>query len=95
MMLMDLGEWFQAAETGDVAKIREMIVRGIDVMARDSQDRTAFHIASQNRYTDIMTTILAAKQMTYLKSLGVDLFSADTLGQGDGPTTSKTSKAIG
>ena len=72
-------DWFHAAETGNIGKIREMIVMGIDVMIRDDQDRTAFHISAQNKYTDIMTTILAAKQMTYLKSLGMDIFAAPNL----------------
>ncbi len=75
----DTTTWFHAAETGNIAKIREMIVMGIDVMMRDSQERTAFHIACQNKYTDIMTTILAAKQMAYLKSLGMDIFATTNL----------------
>ncbi len=77
--LFNLADWFHAAETGNISKIREMIVMGMDVMVKDDQDRTAFHISSQNKYTDIMTTILAAKQMAYLKSLGMDIFAAPSL----------------
>jgi ankyrin repeat protein len=69
-------DWFLAAETGDIVTIRMMIVEGaVDVDVRDDQDRTAFHIASQNKYTDIMTTLLAARQMKYLQSIGFDPFT--------------------
>jgi ankyrin repeat protein len=67
--------WFQAAETGDLATLRAMIVDGFNVETRDDQERTAFHIASQNSQTDVMTTLLAARQMNYLRRLGVDPFS--------------------
>lgn len=69
-------DWFLAVETGDIVTIRMMIVEGVvDVDVRDDQDRTAFHIASQNKYTDIMTTLLAARQMKYLQTIGFDPFT--------------------
>jgi hypothetical protein len=67
--------WFQAAADGDLATVRTMIVDGFDVDCRDDQDRTAFQVAAQNMKTDVMTTILAARQMSYLRRMGVDPFS--------------------
>jgi ankyrin repeat protein len=72
---MNAQEWFQAAEGGDIATIRSMIVEGFDISLRDDQGRTAFHVASQHGHTDIMTTILAAKKMDYLKSIGIDPYA--------------------
>lgn len=69
-------DWFKAAADGDIATIRAMIVDGVDIHARDDQERTAFHIASQNSHTDVMTTILAARQMDYLRQIGIDPFAA-------------------
>lgn len=76
MVQMNSKLWFTAAETGDIATIRAMIVEGIDIHQRDDQERTAFHIASQNAHTDIMNTILAAKQMEFLRQIGIDPFMA-------------------
>ena len=70
--------WFKAAEDGDIGTIRSMIVQGVDVNMRDAQERTALNIASQHFHTDVMTTILAARQMDYLKSIGMDPFQAAT-----------------
>jgi ankyrin repeat protein len=64
--------WFAAAAKGDTAVLRELIVRGIDIDQRDDQDRTAMNIASQYGQTDVMTTLLAARQMAYLKTIGLD-----------------------
>lgn len=75
--------WFQAAKEGDIATIRALIVAGVDINARDDQERTAFNIASQFKHTDIMTTILAARQMSFLKQIGLDPFSAPALAQQD------------
>lgn len=73
--------WFNAAETGDIATIRALIVQGIDIDMRDQQERTALNIASQKSHTDVMTTILAARQMNYLKKIGLDPFAvAATVG---------------
>jgi ankyrin repeat protein len=75
-MEIDMNKWFEAAATGDIATIRAMIVAGVDLDQRDEQERTAFNIASQRKFTDIMTTILAARQMNYLKQIGLDPFAA-------------------
>lgn len=64
--------WFQAASEGDIATVRALIVQGMDLDVRDEQERTALNIASQHKCTDIMTTILAAKQMLYIRQLGLD-----------------------
>jgi hypothetical protein len=67
--------WFQAVAVGDTPTMRDLIVRGIDVGMRDDQERTAMNIASQYGHTDAMTTILAARQMNFLKSIGIDPFA--------------------
>lgn len=70
--------WFRAAATGDTATMRDLIVRGIDIEMRDADERTALNIASQYGHTDAMTTILAARQMQFLKSIGIDPFAVPT-----------------
>ncbi len=71
--------WFQAAAMGDIGAVRSMIVDGINVNMRDEQGRTAFHIASERGYTDVMTTILAAKKMDYLRQMGIDPYAMPTV----------------
>lgn len=67
--------WFRAAETGDTTAMRDLIVRGIDIDMRDGVGRNAMNIASQYGHTDAMTTILAARQMKYLRNMGLDPFA--------------------
>jgi hypothetical protein len=74
-MMVDSESWFKAAAAGDTATIRAMVVAGIDLEMRDDQERTAFNIASQNRQTDVMTTILAARQMRFVQKIGLDPFA--------------------
>lgn len=75
MTTLDPQAWFKAAELGDIATVRALIVEGIDIHQRDAQERTAFNIASQFGHNDIMNTILAAKQMEFLRQIGVDPFA--------------------
>lgn len=61
---------WDAARSGDCAKIRRLVMEGVDLEARDPQGRTAINIASQYRQQDAMKTLLAAKEMRYMAKLG-------------------------
>ena len=90
-----LETWFAAAEAGDNATIRALIVAGADLDARDAQERTAFNIASQNRHTDVMTTLLAARQMAFVKRIGFDPFAAAVQQNADVANDRTESRAAG
>lgn len=62
---------WRAAEEGDCAAIRRLIINGADLNAKDDDGRNAFQIASQEAQSDAMTTILAAKQMLELEKMGI------------------------
>ena len=68
-MPISTDKWFTAVAQDDMAAVREMIVMGADMDVRDELGRNAFQVASQYGYTDMMVTILAAKQMLYFKQM--------------------------
>jgi hypothetical protein len=59
-----------AAEVGDCQVIRQLVLHGVDLDVRDHHGRTAMNIATQAGQTKVITTLLAAKEMRYLASLG-------------------------
>lgn len=59
-----------AAYSGDCAMIRKLVMDGADLDARDGDGRTAINIATQYGRQDALKTLLAAKEMRYLASLG-------------------------
>lgn len=75
MAHLDQDQWFAAAAKGNIGAIRAMIVRGMDIDLRDSEERTAFDIAAQNSDTDLMTAILAGRKMRRLQQWGIDPFA--------------------
>ncbi len=77
---------FQAAQTGDKATIRALVFENVDFDARDDEDRTAFNIATQFGHADAAQTILAAKQLKFMQTLGFtsEGFAAATRQQGTG-----------
>lgn len=70
MMNLNMELWAAAAE-GNCATVRRLVISGADLSAMDEQGRNAFQIASQNGQSDVMTTILAAKQMIELEKMGI------------------------
>lgn len=62
----------EAARVGDCAKIRLLIMSGADINARDEDGWTAFNFATSYGYSRAATTLLAARQLTYIRQLGVD-----------------------
>jgi ankyrin repeat protein len=61
---------FMAAKTGDCAKIRMMVMDGVDLDARDSAGRTAINIATQYSQQNALKTLLAAREMRRMAKLG-------------------------
>lgn len=59
-----------AAKSGDLYAIRLLVLDGVDLDARDSQGRTAINIATQYGKQNALKTLLAAKEMRYMASLG-------------------------
>lgn len=59
-----------AAFYGDCQMIRKLVMQGVDLEARDSTGRTAFHIATQYCNYDAMKTLLAARAMRRMAKLG-------------------------
>ncbi len=67
--VMEQALWM-AAKNGDCPKIRVLVMEGVDLEARDPQGRTAINIATQYNRRDALKTLLAAKEMRYMASLG-------------------------
>jgi len=59
-----------AAQSGDCPTIRKLVMQGVDLEARDGQGRTAMNIATQFGKQEVVATILAAKEMRYMATLG-------------------------
>ncbi len=69
----DLNEQLrEAARSGDCAKIRLLVMSGADVDARDEEGWTAFNIAAAAGKNQAATTLLAARQLAYIRKMGVD-----------------------
>lgn len=69
----DLNEQLrEAARHGDCAKIRLLIMSGADADARDEDGWSAFNIATSYGYSSAATTLLAVRQLSYIRQLGVD-----------------------
>ena len=75
---------WHAVETGDLQTIRNAVIKGADVEARDMKERTAINIASQNGQVEAMKTLLAAKSMARIERLGLPLVQQKAV-----PTVSK------
>jgi hypothetical protein len=61
---------WNAAKRGDCARIRMLVMDGVDLDARDAQGRTAINIATQYNQRDVLKTLLAAKEMRRMAVLG-------------------------
>ncbi|MCB1530537.1 MAG: ankyrin repeat domain-containing protein [Rhodospirillales bacterium] len=61
---------WRAARRGDCYAIRRLVLDGVDVDARDPQGRTAINIATQYGQAEAHKTLLAAREMRYLASIG-------------------------
>lgn len=61
---------WRAAKRGDCYAIRRLVLDGVDIDARDVQGRTAMNIATQYGQMQAHKTLLAAKEMRYLASIG-------------------------
>ena len=59
-----------AARDGDCYAIRLLVMDGVDLDKRDPQGRTAINIATQYNQTQALKTLMAAKEMRYMASMG-------------------------
>lgn len=59
-----------AAQTGDCYLIRMLVMEGVDLEARDNQGRTALNIATQYNRHGAIKTLLAAREMRRMATLG-------------------------
>ncbi|QQG36964.1 MAG: hypothetical protein HYS17_04120 [Micavibrio aeruginosavorus] len=62
----------EAARLGDCHKIRLLVMGGANVDDRDEDGWTAFNIATAAGHSEAATTLLAARQLSYIRQLGVD-----------------------
>lgn len=61
-----------AAKQGDCGIIRQLVMKGVDIEAKDRLGRTAFNIATQYGHSNAAMTILAAKELKYMMELGLE-----------------------
>jgi ankyrin repeat protein len=64
---------WEAASKGDSAMIRILAMGGVDLDAPNDEGFTAFSLATRNNHADAAMTILAAREMQYLRSIGADI----------------------
>jgi hypothetical protein len=60
----------EAAMTGDCYIIRNLVMDGVDLDARDASGRTALNIATQFNRKEAIKTLLAAREMRRMAKLG-------------------------
>ncbi|PZO87642.1 MAG: hypothetical protein DI626_03510 [Micavibrio aeruginosavorus] len=60
-----------AAQNGDCARIRLLVMEGVDLDARDEQGRTALNIATHYNQSNAIKTLMAAKEMLRMAKLGL------------------------
>lgn len=60
-----------AAQNGDCARIRMLVMEGVDLDARDAQGRTALNIATHCNQANAIKTLMAAKEMLRMAKLGL------------------------
>lgn len=70
--LMQQKLW-EAASKGDSAMIRILAMGGVDIDAPNDEGFTAFSLATRNNHADTAMTILAAREMQYLRKIGADI----------------------
>ena len=60
----------EAAMTGDCYIIRNLVMDGVDLDARDASWRTALNIATQYNQKEAIKTLLAAREMRRMAQTG-------------------------
>ncbi len=60
----------EAAKEGDCYIIRNLVMDGVDLDARDASGRTALNIATQYNQKEAIKTLLAAREMRRLAQIG-------------------------
>lgn len=60
----------EAAKAGDCYIIRNLVMDGVDLEARDASGRTALNFATQYNQKEAIKTLLAAREMRRLAQIG-------------------------
>lgn len=60
----------EAAMAGDCYIIRNLVMDGVDLEARDASGRTALNIATQYNQKEAIKTLLAAREMRRMAQIG-------------------------
>lgn len=74
---------WEAAKAGDTKLIRILAMAGVDIDVRNENGFTAFNIATQHGHSDAAMTILAAREMQYARTIGVDPVEFLQVGQAE------------
>ncbi|HTK85823.1 MAG TPA: hypothetical protein VL625_12140 [Patescibacteria group bacterium] len=69
--LMQQKLW-EAAAKGDSAMIRILALGGVDIDAPNEEGFTAFSLATRNNHADTAMTILAAREMQFMRNIGIE-----------------------
>lgn len=67
---MDEANLWTAARTGDCYTIRMLVMKGVDLEARDLDGRTAINLATQYNQHDALKTLLAGREMKRMAAMG-------------------------
>lgn len=69
--LMQQKLW-EAAAKGDSAMIRILAMGGVDIDLPNEEGFTAFSLATRNNHAETAMTILAAREMQFMRNIGVE-----------------------
>ena len=69
----------EAAKNGNIDQIRALIAEQVDLNARDREDNTALHLASEKGHTEIVTLIMNTRIMNAKNEKGADNLVSDEL----------------
>lgn len=67
-----------SAKSGDAARIRSLVARGVDVNVRNKDGWTPLHVATQYGHVEAMRTLISARSMQRMSGYGVSSYGPIT-----------------